>query len=381
MSLFPELIKLLNEHVHLIVNGIPMSGLEYREQCINQICTMRWHNNILTSITMMFREIHLSQDEKTRFLNKICDNLDLMEPTALPPLAYQIFRVCDSAFFFLMAIHGFSCYFQKHLYARISADSEANRNGHDIIEQYSSQELQEAQDTILFHLGKATEFQLNEKDLVRYCRPMAATPSFLLSPFFLSAFLSVASINRYPESTLLSSSQLIPFVRILFQNTTAENRIGEQSAWARSVPRTPRIDLSRILNVLVNQSSNGNEIVTPGMIWLSFALLKSSSSESAQLHQLASVFLERFVRKRFIFGAGIVKSVMDFALADLDAAQFGECLTRLSMSNTYTVSNCASSLQRFFDLLLLVRFANCSSYMNRSVEFCVRDNIPERNIE
>lgn len=357
MFLFPELIKLLNKHANLIVNGIPMSGIEYRKQCINQICTMRWPTQILTSITMMFREIHLSHAEKTRVLNKICDNLDLMEPTALPPLAYQIFRVCDSAFFFLMAIHGFGCYFQKHLYAHMFADSDDNRNEHDIIEQYSSHELQEAQDTILFHLGKATEFQLNEKDLVRFCRPMAATPGLMLTPFFLSALLSVASINRYPESTLLSSSQLIPFVRILFQNTTAENRICGQSAWARSIPRASRIDLARILNVLVNQSSNGNEIVTPGMIWLSFALLKSSSCDAVQLHQLASVFLERFVRKRFIFGAGIVKSVMDFALADLDAIQFGECLTRLSMSNTYTVSGCAASLQRFFDLLLLVMLA------------------------
>lgn len=67
-------------------------------------------------------------------------------------------------------------------------------------------------------------------------------------------------------------------------------------------------------------SKDGLEIVTPGLVWLAFAMLKSSNCST--LHSMAIGFLEKFVKKRFIFGQGVVKNLVVFQLADLDAVQY-----------------------------------------------------------
>lgn len=364
-DLLPELIKLLQNNDELLCNGVPMSGAEYREQCVRQICTMRWPGTVLTPIAMMFQDMPLSKAERTQVLHKICECLDHLEPNELPPLAYQLFRMCNTAALVLIVIHGFSRYFQKHYYAHLFAELDSDQTDYDSIEPYSAKEMQEAQETILYHLGKATEFRCAERDLVQFCRPMAATPRLMLSPFFLCAMLSVAAINRYPESTLLSSSVVMPFLRQLIRNSAAEAQMCGRSAWVRATTVRAGVELSKMLDVLVDQSLDGKEIVTPGIVWLAFSLLKSGSAKSGpetsaesqttvDLHRMAIGFLEKFVKKRFIFGAGVVKNVVDFVLADLEAVQFGDCLTRLSLSNTYTVSECLVQLQRVLNYALLV---------------------------
>lgn len=38
------------------------------------------------------------------------------------------------------------------------------------LDKYSEKEMREAQETILYHLSKATEFSISEKDMVNFCR-------------------------------------------------------------------------------------------------------------------------------------------------------------------------------------------------------------------
>lgn len=38
------------------------------------------------------------------------------------------------------------------------------------IDKYSPKEMQEAQETILYHLSKASEFRVEEKDIVNFCK-------------------------------------------------------------------------------------------------------------------------------------------------------------------------------------------------------------------
>lgn len=335
-----------------------MTGAEYRAQCVRNICTLRWPSAVLTPIALMFIEMPISKAERHQVLTKLCDHLAGLQPDELPPLAYQLFRLCNTAALVLTPIHAFAQYFHTHFYARLFADMDSDQTDYDTIEQYSPREMQLAQETILYHLGKATEFRIDERDVVAACRPLAATPRLLLSPFFLCALLAMSSLNRHPESTLLSSSQIMPLLRSLIANSAAERRRCGRSAWATATMRRCGADLAKILDVLVEQSLDGREIVTPGIVWLAFALLKAgpaTASDAVQpLHQLAVGFLEKFVKRRFIFGAGVVKNLVDFVLADLEAVQFGDCLTRLSLSSTYTVSECLGTLQRVLDYLLLV---------------------------
>lgn len=68
-----------------------------------------------------------------------------------------------------------------------------------------------------------------------------------------------------------------------------------------------------------NCSKDGKEIITPGIANLAFVLLKSTIPS---LHVIAMNVLVLFVKKRFIFGAGIIKNITDFMLADQGAQQY-----------------------------------------------------------
>lgn len=69
----------------------------------------------------------------------------------------------------------------------------------------------------------------------------------------------------------------------------------------------------------INCSKDGKEIVTPGIAGLAFVLLKSPTPS---LHAIANHMLGQFVKKRFIFGPGIIKHITDFMLADQESQQY-----------------------------------------------------------
>lgn len=66
----------------------------------------------------------MSKEEKSKILLKVCDNLDEMEPTELPPLANQLFMLATNASLIMIPIYGFNRYFQKHFYKPSDMDSD-----------------------------------------------------------------------------------------------------------------------------------------------------------------------------------------------------------------------------------------------------------------
>lgn len=56
-DLFPELMQLIINIPKILVNGIPMTGKEYRDQLFQSIITLRWPKEILTVIANMFRYV------------------------------------------------------------------------------------------------------------------------------------------------------------------------------------------------------------------------------------------------------------------------------------------------------------------------------------
>lgn len=53
-ELLPEVINVLMEREVLEHNGIEASGIEYKTQIINSLCTMQWSPSIVTSLAAMF---------------------------------------------------------------------------------------------------------------------------------------------------------------------------------------------------------------------------------------------------------------------------------------------------------------------------------------
>lgn len=139
--------------------------------------------------------------------------------------------------------------------------------------------------------------------------------------------------------------------------------------------------------LFVSFSKENSDYVTPGVIGLSFILLKTP--QSTHLNNLAIKSLEQFVKKRYIFGAGIIKKLSDFLFADQEALQFYgiflikfvwcpslkkalikflaiskthfyflDCLTRLSKTCSLTLAESVDLFKEILDFFLLVNDIN-----------------------
>ncbi|XP_055918883.1 Fanconi anemia group I protein [Eupeodes corollae] len=350
-DLLPETISVLSSVSTLDVNGMVISGSEYRDTIIKNICFMKWPTEILTPIADMFREISMSTNEKAVVLNKFSASLQNIVPSEVPALSYQLFSMCTTAGQTIIPILALEKYFYRFYYKKLFADMDSNSTDFNSIDVFSDKELREAEETVLHHLNYCTQYKINEIQLCIVIRNFLTAPDVLLTPFVLSAVLSMTRANREPDSGL-SSSIVLPFLRTVIKNNEEEKKFAKYSVWCRDCLQIKRVDLDRTFTVMIDQNKEGKDIITPGLVNLAFVLLKDKNSSI--IYELGMNFLIKFVRKRFVFGQGVVKKLAEWMVLDQETNQYADCLTLLSSNDTYTVSECENSINYVLDFLLWI---------------------------
>lgn len=129
----------------------------------------------------------------------------------------------------------------------------------------------------------------------------------------------MTTINRDPESARTSHSILLPFLRNVIKNNEEERTLADYSVWYRDTLQRKQVDLQQVFAVLIDQNKDGKDVITPGLVHLIFYLLKS---HSPKMHTLSITFLTKFIRKRFIFGQGIIKLISEWMIVYQDQNQF-----------------------------------------------------------
>ncbi|EAT42968.1 AAEL005539-PA [Aedes aegypti] len=354
-DLFPDVLKLLNEQVgKFSANGFIMTGGEYRKKVLDDLFKMKIQNAILTSFTGMLREVQLSKDETTLAVGKICDAIRGFEPLEIPALSFQLFHLClKNSSLLVLPIYALQKYFHKHYYKKMLSNDGGDSTDFDSIEPVSDKEIREAEETVLYHLSNVTEFRLDEVQVVAMFKPFQSIPEFLLTPFVISSLIAMSKINRMPDTMKVVSSQVMAFlVKLVIENEN-EKDLCRHSAWCRGRIETKAVpDVERILAIMTEHSQEGMEVVTPGVIHFAFAML--IAKKQPKLHTIAISFLQNFVKKRFIFGNGIVAKLKQYLFAELDSMQFSECLNTLSLTSALTLSECTSSINYILEYLLLI---------------------------
>lgn len=145
-------------------------------------------------------------------------------------------------------------------------------------------------------------------------------PDVILTPFMLSAIISMTAINRDPESARFSSCILLPFLRNVIRNNEEEQTLAQYSVWCRDTLQRKHVDLLQVFTVLIDQNKDGKDVVTPGLVNLAFTLLKAHNAP--KLNTLAITFLTKFIRRRFMFGQGIIKRIAEWMVVDQEQNQF-----------------------------------------------------------
>ncbi|KAH8355258.1 hypothetical protein KR093_009668, partial [Drosophila rubida] len=341
-DLLPETLQVLIAKPRLVINGIAMAGNELRDSTVRNLCTMRWPSTVLTPIADMFSMLKLNNGERSTVLNKFAGALQELSPMELPALCYQLFSMCQSAAQLIIPLLALEKYFNRNYYKRLFSDMSSNSTDFDSIDNYSEKELREAEETVLHHLNYCTMYLLNEQHISIMLRNFLYMPDVILTPFMLSAIISMTSVNRDPESARSSSCILLPFLRNVIKHNEDERALADQSVWCRDTLQRQQVDLHQVFTVLIDQNKDGKDVITPGLVHLAFTLLKAHNSP--KLNTLAITFLTKFIRRRFMFGKGIIKRVAEWMVVDQVQNQFSECLTMLSVADTYTVSECLETI-------------------------------------
>ncbi|XP_002006644.2 Fanconi anemia group I protein [Drosophila mojavensis] len=341
-DLLPETLLVLSVRPRLIINDIAMTGQEFRDNTIRNLSTMRWPITILTPIADMFCMLKLSPSERLTVLNKFAGALQELSPMELPALCYQLFSMCTSAAQLIIPLLSLEKYFHKNYYKQLFSDMCSNSTDFDSIDAYSDKELREAEETVLHHLNYCTMYLLSEQQIAIMLRNFLHMPDVILTPFMLSAIISMTAVNRDPESARFSSCILLPFLRNVIRNNEEEQTLAQYSVWCRDTLQRKHVDMLQVFTVLIDQNKDGKDVVTPGLVNLAFTLLKAHNAP--KLNTLAITFLTKFIRRRFMFGQGIIKRIAEWMVVDQEQNQFSECLTMLSVADTYTVSECLETI-------------------------------------
>lgn len=228
----------------------------------------------------------------------------------------------------------------------------------------SHEEYLEEEQTVLYHLSNVTIEKFTEKDVVAVFKMLSSIPKFILNPFMISAILTMCNVNRYPEKTRLSASLVLPFLRNIIKSNEDEKEMKLKSAWCSNIldMDSTAVDVKRIFEILIDRSKEKMELVTPGIVALSFSLMKAKHQKN--LNVLGSHFIQTFVKKRSIFGPGVIENLSDFLLADHDSDQYIECLTVLSQTNPLIFQEGANSIQNVLDFFLVLDGKRVMRIMN-----------------
>lgn len=143
------------------------------------------------------------------------------------------------------------------------------------LDNFTEKELCEAQDTVLYHLGNCSEFCISERDIITYFRVwsteiyrdlhtaimnvsivlqgLSSHAKYILSPFLISALLTMCKINRNLDSARLSSSTTLQFLRSVIRNNERERELCSASDWCRMASDDPVVDIEKIYTILIDQ--------------------------------------------------------------------------------------------------------------------------------
>ncbi|KXJ09897.1 Fanconi anemia group I protein-like [Exaiptasia diaphana] len=250
-----------------------MSGVEYKKQLLNSLCSSRWDPQCVIHLAAMFRDVPMSLDE-LRFviekLQRMFKDLDLQE---LPPLVYQLLLLSTKGHKGLV-LQGVMSFFNDQ---DETCRKQENEDTDDSVHSISKEQLRHMEGTIILHITFAIKQDQNlGKELIKYLKASQSSPGKILTPFTVALALSVGQIHRFEEMIfdILKSSILRSF-------KDGERR--RQSKWIKeNVPECFKVQ-EYILETVQN-SLFGWDHVTQGLVNLGFLLMDSFGPKAFESH-------------------------------------------------------------------------------------------------
>jgi Fanconi anemia group I protein len=354
-DLLPAILTRLKDNDKKVtVDGMYVPCKEYYTRVIGDVLNMNWPVTMLSSIAVMFKNIELTKEQMTKLLAKLCENLRNMDPSNVPGLAHQMFMLCKCSQLIIIPLLALNKYFYLHLYKDSFTELNSEMSDYDSIDRAPAENVQHAEETVIFHFQTVTKYTQIEKDLLAGFKNLTYTPQYILTPFLLAAILSVVKVSSHDGKIIYTQSVMVPFLRQVIKINETTKEIAKNVAWARILGENFLVpDLQKTLDLLILNNKNGKETSAEGLVALAFALLKSKNTE--KLNSFGAKFLNSFVDKRATqFMSGIIKNLTESLLSEQDKPQIVECFTYICLQHRTLVSQQEGCIKSLIDELLNV---------------------------
>ncbi|VVC36857.1 Hypothetical protein CINCED_3A015403 [Cinara cedri] len=342
-ELLPQIFKIISEIKVLTADGLEMTGAEYQEMIITDICRCKVQTNITVPLALMFRRTKLTEKEHDLVIKSLCSYFNQMKPQEIPPLLQQILHFCSDGDFLNLF-----CTLQMYFDNKYNFVQSSGTNSSLIEIVNEKKELLEAESTVLFLLedfAKVHSSFIN--DITKYIKCSINAPNMVLGPFMLAFLLTISCCAPY-------EAVVIGLVKKLVIQSLEEIENNHRSCWLK-MNYTDVYDVYEQFTHFIKSEISGYEKVFKGMVNLGISFLGTTSSVfkknadiTNKLHQLGLFIIVSLVNKRSFITGSVLRKLTDFITSNPVSSQYLECLHKLCKNQKGSVLENNAELLRLF---------------------------------
>ncbi|XP_052759404.1 Fanconi anemia group I protein [Galleria mellonella] len=333
-DVLPECLYVLASHVNIKHCGTVMTTTEYKEQCVRTLCQCRWKEGQLVQLAAMFKDMQLNRNDHKQVVNKLCSYMTDISLENLPPLVYQLLKLCKTNNVEIVMAH-LSHYFNGRLYSKFEPppqDSEATTIDIDDIAESNSVELCLCLSTCIYNITQG----LTELETIRKHLKAWPKTQLLRAPFLIDVALALS--DKGPEF----KGVCLNVIKSAIEHHIMDELRRKESAWSRSV-LPPDVDVTNMLKVLTTESVNQVNLTAMGLINLALSLLSVSRAKpTAQAcWSYGKLILVRVSKLILETAPYILTQLGDRLAGDSNQPQYADCLQVLCKLAPLSVERCS----------------------------------------
>ncbi|XP_026674075.1 Fanconi anemia group I protein isoform X2 [Ceratina calcarata] len=313
-DLLPVLLETLENEKYVTLSHGEVSGKEYKEIIVKDICNSRWDVNILPPLTKMFGDVALDKTHRSMVLKSLCSALPRLPLDQVPSFVYQALKLCkdkdNQKLLSALSKYFENCYLKTVVISSDEQDFE-EIGGYSylcnvsfdsafrilmytftLVGTISLKEVQENESTVLYHVYQAARLNHeNMRDFIRFIKQVSYAPEYMLQPFMLAVLMTVSSIYE---------DQIYETLRTGIVNDSLEKSKRECSAWLRQLLPPPR-NIIEIIRRVIESSNKDRHLILKGLTDLAFTLMKveqKSKNNATVMWHIGSDIIQEIIKKR-----------------------------------------------------------------------------------
>ncbi|KAJ1978833.1 hypothetical protein H4R34_003056 [Dimargaris verticillata] len=270
LELFPNMLLRLASLDDLPDHDYPdfanlHAGPDARDYVLDRLFTYPWHPDLCLPLVTMCRELILTKPQLDFFLHKVFKVLRTVAVDEIPPFVYQILLLSKAGRKRDILAHVID-YFDD-LLTRASTSSSTEPG---LIQAIPKDRLHRTENVVLLHLSFAVkQDQELGTELVRLAK-VRATPT--LSPFLVSALLTMAKIHRF-------ESAVVDMLRVKLIHHYKDQQRRHTVMGPRAIgPAGSQDPLCTLFTRLASNVTVGWDQTVPSLLQIALALIEAASS-------------------------------------------------------------------------------------------------------